>query len=220
MNNVNIFALPMLSGVFVEAKYAAAIITGIFGGLIFTLFMMPVVALDIVATSLAAYGLFGISDSRFVITIMGYMLYPVCGVIFLAAGFMTVRLARSYIKGMADVAKVSVLSGLTAGIIRAAAYNLLWASRPIAESAIYLLLATRGFDVYAYRMLLAGDAVVGYGGPWYAPTSLIVAFLIDGLIIFFGSLLLALAGGMLYMMLRRVKKRVGSWPEPVKQQRV
>jgi len=210
----------MLPGVFVEAKHAAAIITGIFGGIVFTLFMIPVAALDVAATSLAAYGLFDISDSRFVITVLGYMLYPVCGVIFIVAGFMTVRLARLYLKGTADAAKISVLSGLTAGVIRAVAFNLLWASRPIAESAIYLLLVTRGFDVHAYRMLLAGDAVVGFGGPWYAPMSLIVAFLIDGLIILIGSLVLALAGGMLYVTLSRKKKRAVSRPEAVEQQRV
>ncbi|OPY26400.1 MAG: hypothetical protein A4E28_02509 [Methanocella sp. PtaU1.Bin125] len=203
-----------------QAKHAAAIITGIFGGIIFTLFMTPVAALDVMATSLAAYGLFDISDSRFVISVLGYLLYPVCGVIFLAAGFMAVRLARPYLKGTADVVTVSVLSGLTAGVIRAVAYDVLWASRPIAESAIYLLLATRSFDVHAYRMLLSGDAVVGYAGPWYAPASLIVAFLVDGLIILIGSLVLALAGGMLYVALSRVKKGVRSRLEPVEQQRV
>jgi hypothetical protein len=209
----------MLSGIVVEAKHAAAVITGIFGGIVFTLFMMPVAALDVVATSLAAYGLFSISDSRLVITILGYLLYPVCGVIFLAAGFMAVRLARPFLKGTADAAKVSVIAGFTAGVIRAVAYDLLWASRPIAESAIYLLLVTGGFDVQAYRMILAGDAVVGYAGPWYAPMSVIVAFLFDGLIIFAGSLALALAGGMLYVALRRVIKRIrdSSRPEPVEQ---
>lgn len=196
----------MLRGVIVQAKHAAAVITGIFGGIVFTLFMTPVAALDVVATSLAAYGLFDIGDSRFVVTILGYMLYPVCGVIFLAAGFMTVRLARPFLDGTADAAKVSVLSGLTAGVIRAFAYDVLWASRPIGESAIYLLLATRSFDVQAYRLLLSGDAVVGYAGSWYAPASLLVAFLVDGLIILIGSLVLALAGGMLYVALSRFKK--------------
>jgi hypothetical protein len=195
----------MLPGVFVEAKYAAAIITGIFGGIVFTLFMMPVAALDVAATSLAAYGWFSIRDSRLVMTILGYALYPVCGAIFLAAGFAAVRLAGPFLRGTGDAVKVATLSGLTAGVIRAITYNLLWASRPIAESAMYLMLVTRGFDFHAYRMLLSGDAIVGYGGPWYAPVSLIAAVLVDGLIIFAGSLLLAVAGGMLYVALRRLK---------------
>jgi hypothetical protein len=189
----------------VKAKFAGAVVTGILGGIAFTLFLLPLAALDVIAVALAAWGAFSTGDARSVITFLGYLLYPVCGVIFLSAGFMAARWAGRDLDGKTEAAVLSAIAGVTAGILRAIAYDLLDLLRPIAESVAVTFVMTRSLNLHTYIGLLSGNDVLGSGDPAYVVAHLAAGSGIAGPVILLASVALAIAGGLGYATFFRKK---------------